>query len=116
MSDTRFIILGVGLIFAGFLVLGIFGEEYSQSSIEANEFGDCYEYFEDKPPVPVECETKVFIQSLFFGFTMSLVGGGIISLVKGARGDWDQRLRPEDMLGPGGEDNVGDTSKKDEKK
>lgn len=116
MSDTRFIILGVGLIFAGFLVLGIFGERYYQSSIEANEFGDCYEYFEDKPPVPVECEKKVFDQSMFFGFTLALVGAGIVSLVKGARGDWDQRLRPEEMFGPGGEDNLGSSFKKDEKK
>lgn len=116
MSDTRFIILGVGLIFAGFLVLGVFGEEYYQSSIEANEFSECYEYFEDKPPKQVPCEEKVFSQSMFFGFILSLVGAGIISLVKGARGDWDSRLRPEDMLGPGGEDNVGENPDKDEKK
>lgn len=116
MSDTRFIILGVGLIFAGFLVLGVFGEEYYQASIEANEFGNCYEYFENKPPAPVDCANKVAEQSLFFGFTLALVGAGIISLIKGTRGDWDQRLRPEDMLGPGGKDNLGDNSKKDEKK
>ncbi len=114
MSDTRFIILGVGLIFAGFLVLGIFGEQYYEASVEASEFGDCYEYFEDKPPVPVKCSSKVFDQSLFFGFVLGLVGSGVIALVKGARGDWDQRLRPEDMLGPGGEDNVGENKGKKE--
>jgi len=31
---------------------------------------------------------------------MALVGAGIVSLVKGVRGKWDQDVKPEDMVGP----------------
>jgi hypothetical protein len=31
-----------------------------------------------------------------------LIGAGIIALIKGVRGKWDQDVKPEDMLGPGG--------------
>jgi len=29
--------------------------QYIGPTIEAQEFDDCYEYFDDKPPVPVDC-------------------------------------------------------------
>jgi len=35
---------------------------------------------------------------------MGLVGAGIVSLVKGARGKWDQDVKPEDMVGPSNSD------------
>jgi hypothetical protein len=44
MSDIRFIIIGIGLVFAGFLVLGIFGEDYQTVTIETSEFENCFEY------------------------------------------------------------------------
>ncbi len=31
---------------------------------------------------------------------MSLVGIGVIALIKGLRGDWDNKVNPEDMVGP----------------
>ena len=51
MSDIRFVILGSAIIFAGFLVLGIFGENYQTSNIESDEFGTCFEYSEEREPV-----------------------------------------------------------------
>ncbi|HXV67058.1 MAG TPA: hypothetical protein VD731_07535, partial [Nitrosopumilaceae archaeon] len=69
--------------------------------IQAQEFGNCYEYFDDSPPVPIECETKLQDKMMFSGLVMGLVGAGIAALVKGARGHWDQDVRPEDMVGPG---------------
>ena len=56
MSDTRFIMLGAALIFAGFVILGVLGSGYTGSTIEEIEFGDCYEYYDDKPPVQVSCD------------------------------------------------------------
>ena len=103
MSDIRFIIIGIGLIFAGFIVLGVFGSQYSASTLEAEEFGDCYEYFEDKPPVPVSCDVKFLDKSLFFGLVIGLIGAGVFALIKGVKGKWDQDVKPQDMLGPGGE-------------
>ena len=32
---------------------------------------------------------------------MALIVIGIIALVKGLRGDWDNKVKPEDMVGPG---------------
>jgi len=102
--------LGIGLIFAGFIVLGVFGNPYAVSTLEAEQFGDCYEYFEDKPPVPVSCEIKLLDKSLFFGLVVGLIGAGIFALIKGVKGKWDQDVKPQDMVGPGGEN----TTKSDE--
>jgi hypothetical protein len=38
---------------------------------------------------------------LIIGF----VGAGIIALVKGAKGNWDNKVKSEDMVGPGRRDN-----------
>ncbi|HXV66771.1 MAG TPA: hypothetical protein VD731_06075, partial [Nitrosopumilaceae archaeon] len=77
MSDTRFTLLGIVLIFAGFIILGIFGAPYFDATIQAQEFGNCYEYFDDSPPVPIECETKLQDKMMFSGLVMGLVGAGI---------------------------------------
>ncbi len=103
MSDMRFIILSVGLIFAGFLILGVFGDDYQTANIEATEFGDCYDYDSKSNPVPINCSIKIFDQVLFFGLVLALIIVGIIVLIKGIRGKWDNEVKPEDMVGPGGD-------------
>lgn len=103
MSDMRFIILSVGLIFAGFLILGVFGDDYQTANIEASEFGDCYDYDSGSNPVPINCSFKIFDQVLFFGLVLALIVAGIIALIKGIRGKWDNEVKPEDMVGPGGD-------------
>ncbi len=102
MSDTRFTMLGIVLIFAGFIILGIFGSEYFDATIQAEEFGDCFDYFDDKPPIQVDCDVKLQNKILFSGLVIGLVGVGIAALVKGVKGRWDQDVKPEDMVGPGG--------------
>ena len=102
MSDTRFTLLGIALIFSGFVILGIFGNQYFVSSIEAEEFGECFEYYEEGDPVKIDCDVKLQQKSLFFSLIIILIGAGIISLVKGVKGSWDQDVKPEDMVGPGG--------------
>ena len=103
MSDIRFIMIGIALVFAGFLVLGVFGGDYRTANIQNAEFSDCYEYFDDAAPKKVDCAQKVQDSSMFFAVVIALIGAGIISLVKGYRGKWDNEVRPEEMLGPGGE-------------
>jgi len=111
MSDMRFIIIGIVLVFAGFLVLGVFGHNFQTATFESNEFGTCYEYFDEKPPVEIDCSIKIFEQTVFFIAVVSLIGAGIISLVKGVKGDWDSKVKPEDMVGPSGKQT--DNSDKD---
>ncbi len=114
MSDMRFIIVGIVLIFVGFLVLGVFGHNYQDATIESNEFETCYEYSDDSPPVQINCSSKVFEQTAFFGLVIGFITVGVISLIKGGRGDWDSKVKPEDMVGPGNNQNdKSDNSKKD---
>lgn len=104
MSDTRFTLIGVGLIFAGFLVLGVFGSQFFNATVEAQEFSDCYEYFEDRPPVPIPCDVALQDKTVFFALVVALIGAGVFALLKGVKGDWDQKVKPEDMVGPGSTD------------
>ncbi len=55
MSDTRFIILGVGLIFAGIIVLTVFGAQFDEITLQ-EEFRECYEYHADAPPTEIDCD------------------------------------------------------------
>lgn len=113
MGDMRFIMIGIVLIFAGFLILGGFGHNFQAATLESNEFGTCYEYSDDSPAVEIDCSFKIFDQSVFFILVLGFIGAGVISLIKGVKGDWDSRVKPEDMVGPGNNQN---DSTKDTKK
>ena len=102
----RYIIIGMGLIFSGFLILGVFGHDYQIANIEASEFDECYEYYYDKEPVTVNCSSKIFNQTLFFAIVIVLIVSGIITLIKGVKGKWDNDVKSEDMVGPGGDKNL----------
>ena len=111
MSDMRFIIIGIALTFVGFIILGGLGHDYQAATLESNEFGTCYEYSDDNVPVEINCSFKILDQIIFFALISGFVGAGIIAFVKGAKGDWDNKVKPEDMTGPGRRDN--DDSDKD---
>lgn len=112
MSDIRFIMIGSAVIFSGFVILGIFGENFQSANIETSEFGICFQYFEDKEPIQIDCENKMFGQTLFFGLVVSILVSGVLLLIKGLRGDWDSKVKPEDMVGPS-KDNRSDSSSSD---
>jgi len=105
MSDIRFIIIGVVLVFVGFVILGTFGHNYQAATLESNEFDTCYGYSENNPPVEISCSLKIFDQTLFFVLVIGFVGAGVVALVKGVKGDWDNKVKPEDRVGPGGKQN-----------
>ena len=114
MSDMRFTIIGIALVFAGFLILGVFGHNYQAATFESNEFGTCYEYSDDLPPSQINCSFKIFDQIVFFGIVMGFIGAGIIALIKGVKGNWDNKVKPEDMTGPSRNQNENtDDSEKD---
>jgi len=100
MGDMRFTIIGIVLVFVGFIILGVFGHNYQAATFESNEFGTCYEYSNNLPPVEINCSFKIFDQAIFFGVVLGFIGSGIIALIKGVKGDWDNKVKPEDMVGP----------------
>ena len=104
MSDMRFIMIGIGLVFVGFIIIGVLGNNYQAGTLESNEFGTCYEYFDDKPPAKINCSFKIMDQTVFFALVMAFIISGIISLIKGVKGDWDSKIKPEDVVGPGKEE------------
>ena len=99
MSDTRIILLGVAFIFAGFLILGIFGQHHYEISVQAQEFGQCFE-FEDGIQTEIDCNVALQDKNVFFALVLGLIGTGIFFLIKGVRGRWDQDVKPQDKLGP----------------
>ena len=105
MSDMRFTIIGIALIFVGFIILIVFGHNYQAATLESNEFGTCYEYSNDKEPIEIDCSLKILDQALFFALIIGFVGAGIIALVKGAKGNWDNKVKTADMVGPGRREN-----------
>ncbi|MFN3655530.1 MAG: hypothetical protein ACK4TO_09475 [Candidatus Nitrosotenuis sp.] len=99
MSDTRFTLLGVAFIFAGFLILGIFGQRHYDLSIQAQEFGSCFEFI-DGVQTEVDCQVAAQDKAAFFALVIGLISFGVFLLIKGVRGKWDQDVKPEDAVGP----------------
>ena len=91
--------LGIALVFAGFLVLGILGRPFLEFTVQENEFGDCVNYTETGA-IPIDCGRIMQDKMIFFGIVTALIAGGIISLVKGYHGKWDQDVKSDEMVGP----------------
>ena len=100
VSDTRFIILGIGLVFSGIIFLSIFGSQTTEISLQEG-FSECFEYHDDSPPTEIDCDIATENKMMIFAITALLIVCGIVSLVKGTKGRWDQNVKPEDMVGPG---------------
>jgi len=99
VSDTRFIILGVGVIFVGIIILSVFGAQFDEITIQ-EDFRECYEYHDDAPPTEIDCDIALQNKMIFFTLIGLLIICGIILLVKGIKGRWDQDVKPGDMVGP----------------
>tara|TARA_B110000014_G_scaffold263860_1_gene262124 strand:- start:4926 stop:5270 length:345 start_codon:yes stop_codon:yes gene_type:complete len=102
MSDIRFIMIGVVVITIGFIVLGVYGEQFTDITVQTNEFSDCYEYHEEQPAVQIDCDKQIQQKNVLFGIVIGILAGGGLALVKGIKGRWDQDVKPEEMVGPGG--------------
>ena len=102
MSDTRFIMIGLILVFVGFLLVGVLDRQYLEFTVQANEFGDCFDYTDQSNPIPVNCDVIMQNKTIFFGARFVLIGSGIFALIKGVRGKWDQDVKSDEMVGPKG--------------
>ena len=118
VSDTRFIILGIGLIFSGIIFLSVFGSQSTELALQEG-FSKCFEYYDDSPPTEIDCDAASENKMITFAITTLLIVCGIIALVKGMKGSWDQNVKPEDMVGPGSSfdtrDNPDDSDHSDSK-
>ena len=99
MSDIRFIIIGIVLMFSGIIVMSVFGSQFSELTIQA-EFDKCFEYYEDEQPREIDCDAGFQDKTFIFVPVVILLALGALSIIKGVRGTWDQDVKPEDMVGP----------------
>ena len=103
MSDIRFVMIGVAVLSIGFIVMAVFGTQYQDITIQTNEFSECYDYTDENVAVKVDCDEQLQSRNLMFVAVIGILVAGGILLVKGIRGTWDNDVKPEEMLGPGGD-------------
>ncbi|MDB3956660.1 hypothetical protein N9385_03170 [Candidatus Nitrosopelagicus sp.] len=103
MSDIRFVMIGVVVLSVGFIVMAVFGSQYQDITVQTKEFSECYDYTDENVAVKVDCDEQLQSKNLMFVAVIGILVAGGILLVKGIRGTWDNDVKPEEMLGPGGD-------------
>ena len=103
MSDIRFVMIGVVVLSVGFIVMAVFGSQYQDITVQTKEFSECYEYTDENVAVKVDCDEQLQSRNFIFVAVIGILAAGGILLVKGIRGTWDNDVKPEEMLGPGGD-------------
>jgi len=114
MSDIRFVMIGVGVLSVGFIVMAIFGTQYQDITVQTKEFSECFDYTDEDIVVKIDCDKQLQNRNLMFTAVIGIMVAGGVSLVKGIRGTWDNDVKPEEMLGPGGDKKSPDEDKKDD--
>jgi hypothetical protein len=95
--------IGVIVLSIGFIVMAVFGSQYQDITVQTKEFSECYEYTDENVAVKVDCDEQLQSRNLIFVAVIGILAAGGILLVKGIRGTWDNDVKPEEMLGPGGD-------------
>ena len=113
MSDIRFVMIGVVVLTVGFIVMAVIGNQYQDITVQTKEFSECYDYTDENVSVKVDCDKQLQSRNLMFVVVIGILTAGGIALVKGIRGTWDNDVKPEEMLGPGGDKKKPDDDKKD---
>ena len=103
MSDIRFVMIGVVVLSVGFIVMAVFGSQYQDITVQTKEFSECYDYTDENVAVKIDCDEQLQNRNLMFDAVIGILVAGGILLVKGIRGTWDNDVKPEEMLGPGGD-------------
>ena len=114
MSDIRFVMIGVGVLSVGFIVMALFGTQYQDITIQTKEFSECYNYTDENLPVKIDCDKQLQDRNLMFAVVIGILIVGGLALVKGIRGKWDNEVKPEEMVGPGGDKKTSDDDKKED--
>ena len=103
MSDIRFVMIGIVVLSVGFIVMAVFGSQYQDITVQTKEFSECYDYTDENVAVKIDCDEQLQSRNLIFVAVIGILVAGGILLVKGIRGTWDNDVKPEEMLGPGGD-------------
>ena len=103
--------IGVGVLSVGFIVMALFGTQYQDITIQTKEFSECYDYTNDDLPVKIDCDEQLQDRNLMFAIVIGILIAGGLALVKGIRGKWDNEVKPEEMVGPGGDKKTSDDDK-----
>ena len=114
MSDIRFIMIGVAVLSVGFIIMALFGTQYQDITIQTKEFSECYDYTDENLPVKIDCDEQLQSRNYMFAIVIGILVTGGIALLKGIRGTWDNDVKPEEMLGPGGDKKNSNDDKKDD--
>lgn len=99
MGDIRLIMVGSLIVFAGLYVASMAGSEYSQVSMQATQFDDCYDY-SSGTAIHVNCTQVERDALLYLVLALSLIGGGSYIIFRGIKGKWDQNVKSDEMIGP----------------
>jgi hypothetical protein len=99
VSDIRLILIGSLIIFAGFYIAGMAGSQYTQISIQKDQFDDCYDY-SSGTAVHVNCDQKEQDALLYLALALGMIGGGAYLIFRGIKGRWDQNVKSDEMVGP----------------
>ena len=62
----RFIMIGLVTVTIGFIVLGVFGAQFTEITVQTKEFSECYEYPENQPPIRIECDEYLQDKNLLY--------------------------------------------------
>ena len=114
MSDIRFIMIGVAVLSVGFIVMALFGTQYQDITIQTKEFSECYDYTDENLPVKIDCDEQLQSRNYMFALVIGILVVGGIALFKGIRGTWDNDVKPEEMMGPGGDKKTSGDDKKED--
>ena len=112
LSDIRFVMIGVAILSVGFIIMAVFGSQYQDITVQTKEFSECYDYTDENVEVKIDCEEQLQSRNLMFGAIIGVLIAGGLALLKGIRGTWDNDVKPEEMLGPGGDKKSPDDDKK----
>jgi hypothetical protein len=105
--------IGVVVLTVGFIVMAVIGNQYQDITVQTKEFSECYDYTDENIEVEIDCDKQLQNRNLMFVGVIGILAVGGIALVKGVRGTWDNDVKPEEMLGPGGDKKTSDEDKKD---
>ena len=94
--------------------MAVFGTQFQDITVQTKEFSECYDYTDENGPVKIDCEERLQDRNMTFAAVAGILIAGGLALIKGIRGTWDNNVKPEEMLGPGGDKKTSDEDKKEE--